>query len=140
MIRGFLKAFPVFPVPEHPVAAQRQFPILIIAAAAWFNLKYILKDTAARQSSGTQQDQLRGTGSIQTGVDRRICQNGLDLRSKQQSALMKHIKQRLHTNAVPGQEQSFPFRFPDGKGEDPVEAVHTPVTVLRVGMEYHFRV
>ena len=125
---------------QFPVPAQAQLAVGKISAAPRFQLGDCREYAASRQPPRPQKNQLGSTVFVQLRPDSGVCQNRLDLRGKQQSAIVFLIKQGLYPDPVAGKKQPPPSLFPYGESKNPVQLFHTLRPKLGIGMEQHLRV
>ena len=137
---GFREAFPMLPIQQLPITTDTQFSMLEISAAARLQFLHTVKDAAARSPSRSKQDQLRSALWVQLCLDCWVAQDGFHFGCKDQAAIVAHIKERLHTDAVTGKEQTLPFFFEDTEGKDSIEFSHAPIAPLGVCVQNHFRI
>ena len=123
-------------VPQFPVLLHREAAFLIIPPPARLQFPDSVEHTTAGNTPRAQKQQLVRTIPIQLGFSSRITEDGFHFRSKQQSVFPLRVEKRLYPNPVPGQEKPLGILFPDGKSENPVEALHTFASPLGIGMEY----
>ena len=74
------------------------------------------------------------------GLDQGVCQERFDFRGKQKAPVGLRPVERLLTNPVASEEESFPSRVPDGKGEHSVEVIDAPFTVKLIKSDDDFGV
>jgi len=69
-----------------------------------------------------------------------MCQQGFDLRRKQERAVFLNIKERLHSDAIPCNKQPPYMLFPYRERKDTVQALHAALFPLNIGVQQNLSV
>ena len=128
------------PVPQKPVPLHFQPATCKGCPLPWLQLPDVLKNTASRDSTGSQQQNLGLSLGIQAGAYPGIGKNGLDFRGKQQRSSLNPVKKGLHPHPVPGQKQTLLPLLPDRKGKNAVEPGKAFRSPPDIGVKDHLRI